>query len=200
MIVDDHAAYRAGLANLLRESDIEVAGAEPSVEAAVRALAVTGADVVILDLRLHAVSGSGAIARLKEAAPGCRVLVVSVAAQDIEISDAIFAGASGHLPKDRPVEDVTSWIRAAATGEPAICPQAARALLRRLRERSADGKKAGTSLGVGELEVLELFAQGLGIEDVSRSLVIGRRAVADLAASILAKVHSRESPREAKPQ
>jgi DNA-binding NarL/FixJ family response regulator len=191
MIVDDHAAYREGLADLLRASDIEVVGAVPSTEIAVETLAEAAPDVVILDLNLPGISAPEATKRVRDATLRSRVLLLSVAAQDTDLSDAILAGASGYLPKDRPVEEIIDWIHAVAADEPPISPQIARALLPRLRDGDTDDAEVGGDLSVGELEILELLADGRGIEDVSHWLGIAPRGMGMITGSILRKVQRR---------
>jgi DNA-binding NarL/FixJ family response regulator len=184
VIVDDHSVYREGLASLLRENGIEVIDTMPNAEVALSAVEATGPDVVILDLRLPGVSGQEATRLLGESS---RVLVISTAADDDEVTDVIAAGASGYLPKDRPVEEIISWIRAVATGEMVISPRIATSLLRQLDEQG-NAEDSSATLTSGELDVLELFADGQGIEEVARTLGIHAGAVCTITASILMKL------------
>jgi DNA-binding NarL/FixJ family response regulator len=65
---------------------------------------------------------------------GTRVLVLSVSAEDADVTEAMLAGASGYVLKDMPVEEVVFGIRAAAAGHSLISPRIATALLRRVRD------------------------------------------------------------------
>jgi DNA-binding NarL/FixJ family response regulator len=184
MIVDDHTVYREGLAQSLRENGIEVVDTVPNAELALTAVEETAPDVVILDLRLPGVSSQEATRRLKESA---RVLVLSAAADHDEVAALIAAGAAGYLPKDRPVEEIISWVRAVAEGEMVISPRIAKALLRQLDDEQG-GEGSTPALTTDELEVLGLFADGQRIEEVAETLGIHASTVCTITASILMKL------------
>jgi DNA-binding NarL/FixJ family response regulator len=184
MIVDDHSVYREGLAQSLRENGIEVVDTVPNAEMALTAVEEAAPDVVILDLRLPGVSSQEATRRLKESA---RVLVLSAAADHDEVAALIAAGAAGYLPKDRPVEEIISWVRAVAEGEMVISPRIAKALLRQLDDEEG-GEGPAPDLTTDELEVLGLFADGQRIEEVADTLGIHASTVCTITASILMKL------------
>jgi two-component system nitrate/nitrite response regulator NarL len=184
MIVDDHTVYREGLAQSLRENGIEVVDTVPNAELALTAVEETAPDVVILDLRLPGVSSQEATRRLKESA---RVLVLSAAADHDEVAALIAAGAAGYLPKDRPVEEIISWVRAVAEGEMVISPRIAKALLRQLDDEQG-GEGPTPALTTDELEVLGLFADGQRIEEVAQTLGMHASTVCTITASILMKL------------
>jgi DNA-binding NarL/FixJ family response regulator len=110
VIADDHPAYRAGLARLLRASGVDVVAEAANAEAAIRAAEEHGADVVVLDLNMPGLSGLEATRRL---APATRVLILTVSARDDELTEALSAGAHGYLLKDEPVEDIVAAIQTA---------------------------------------------------------------------------------------
>jgi two-component system response regulator DegU len=123
VIVDDHPAYRAGLARMLRENGIEVVAEAPNGESAIRTVEETDPDVVVMDLNMPGLSGLEATRRLVEEAPSTRVLVLSVSAQDDDVTEAMQAGAYGYVLKDGPLEEVVVGIRAAAAGHSMISPR-----------------------------------------------------------------------------
>jgi DNA-binding NarL/FixJ family response regulator len=190
VIVDDHAAYREGLAGFLRANGLDVVSSAPSAEVAISSMDEAAPDVVILDLNLPGISGTEAMRQLRESGHTSRVLVLSIAADDAAVSEAIAAGASGYLPKDRPVDEILSLVRAVAAGESLISPQIARALLTRLDEGQGSGRDGSSRLGVDEREVLELFADGHMVDGVSHTLGISRSAVRNITESILLKAQS----------
>ncbi len=57
VLADDHPFYRDGLARLLEQSGIDVVAAVGNGEAAVRAVAETAPDVVVMDLNMPGMSG-----------------------------------------------------------------------------------------------------------------------------------------------
>jgi DNA-binding NarL/FixJ family response regulator len=189
VIADDHTFYREGLARLLRKFGVDVVGEAPDAEAAVRLVEETSPDVVLLDLRMPGVSGLDAVRMLTEHAAAPRVLVLSVSAEEADVTEAIAAGASGYVLKDEPVEEVIAGIRAAAAGGARISPGTAGALLGRVRGAIEAGEDlAGGGLSTTELQVLGLVAAGKPDREVSERLSIGEGTVGDYMRSIVTKL------------
>jgi DNA-binding NarL/FixJ family response regulator len=204
VIADDHTFYREGLARLLRKVGIDVVGEAPDGEAAVRLVQDTAPDVVLVDLRMPGVSGLETVRLLADQTATSRVLVLSVSADEVDVTDAIAAGASSYVLKDEPVEEVIAGIRAAAAGEARISPGTANALLGSVRGAIEAGRDmAGGGLSTTELQVLDLVAAGKADREVSERLSIGESTVGDYVRSIVTKlqverrVRSARAPRQA---
>lgn len=73
-------------------------------------------DAIMLDLNLPDVAGLDGLTRLRRAAPGVPVIVVSSMAEDRIITAVLHAGAAGFVPKHSPRADFVAAIRAAAQG------------------------------------------------------------------------------------
>jgi DNA-binding NarL/FixJ family response regulator len=189
VIADDHPFYREGLARLLRERGIDVVAEEPNGEGAIRAVEELAPDVVVMDLNMPGLSGLEATRRLTAKAPASRVLILSVSAQEADVTEAILAGASGYVLKDGPVEEVVTAIRAAAAGQSVISPRIATFLLQRMRDPADSAAHlAGTHLTARELEVLGLMAKGKSNHEIAEVLVISLSTVRNHISSILMKL------------
>ena len=134
VIADDHPSYRAGIARILDRSGFDVVAEEPNGDAAIQAAAALHPDVVVLDLNMPGLPGPEAIRRLTECEPATPVVVLSVSADELDVTDAVLAGASGYVLKDGPPDDLIAAIHAAATGQHSIPSNVAATLVRRLRE------------------------------------------------------------------
>jgi DNA-binding NarL/FixJ family response regulator len=199
VIADDHTFYREGLARLLRKFGVDVVGEAPDGETAVRLVEETSPDVVLLDLRMPGVSGLDALRTLAERAGSARVLVLSVSAEESDVTEAIAAGASGYVLKDEPVEEVIAGIRAAAAGGARISPGTASALLGRVRGAIEAGDDlAGGGLSTTELQVLDLVAAGKPDREVSERLSIGEGTVGEYLRSIVTKLQVESRVRHAR--
>jgi DNA-binding NarL/FixJ family response regulator len=190
VLVDDHPVYREGLAKLLRECGVDVVAQAGNGADALAIIEDIAPDVVVMDLNMPGMSGVDVTRRLIERTPASRVLVVSVSAQEEDVTEAILAGASGYVLKDGPVEEVVAGIQAAASGESLISPRIATMLLRRMRldEPAEINTPAATPLSERELQVLRLVAEGKGNQEIGEVLYIGQSTVRNHISSILMKL------------
>ena len=198
VIADDHPFYRDGLVRLLRHSGIDVVGEVPNGEAAIRVVRETEPDVVVMDLNMPGVSGLEATRRLAEEAPETRVLVLSVSAEQGDLTEAILAGASGYVLKDGPVEEIIAGIRAAAAGQSLISPRIANILMKRVRDTGrADIDLSAVRLSGRELDVLALLAEGKADYEVAERLSMSTQAVRANITSVLLKLQLENRAQEA---
>ncbi len=188
VIADDHPFYRQGLARLLSQSGVEVVGEAANGPDAIELVERTAPDVAVVDLNMPGMSGVEVARRLNERMPASRVLVVSVSAQEEDVTEAILAGASGYVLKDGPVEEVVAGIRAAAAGESLLSPRIAGTLLDRIRDREVQPELPPIPLSQRELQVLRLVAQGRGESEIGEALHIGAGAVTKHISSLLMKL------------
>jgi DNA-binding NarL/FixJ family response regulator len=190
VLVDDHPVYREGLAKLLKECDVDVVAQAGNGPQAIEIVEEVAPDVVVMDLNMPGMSGVDVTRRLNERNPASRVLVVSVSAQEEDVTEAILAGASGYVLKDGPVEEVVAGIQAAANGESLISPRIATMLLRRMRldEPMEVDAPVQTPLSERELQVLRLVAEGKGNHEIGEVLFIGQSTVRNHISSILMKL------------
>jgi DNA-binding NarL/FixJ family response regulator len=192
VLVDDHPVYRQGLAHLLRGQGIDVVAEVSDGEAAIRAAEELAPHVVVMDLGMPGMSGLEATRLVTERAPASRVLVLSVSAQEADVTEALLAGAMGYVLKDRPVEEIVAGIRATAAGQSVISPQIATILVQRVHDmRRAPGTAlAGAQLSARELEVLYLMAEGQSNPEIAENLVISLSTVRVHISSILIKLQA----------
>jgi DNA-binding NarL/FixJ family response regulator len=190
VLVDDHPVYRQGLAKLLRECGVDVVAQAGNGADALSIVEEEAPDVVVMDLNMPGMSGVEVTRKLVERNPASRVLVVSVSAQEEDVTEAVLAGASGYVLKDGPVEEVVAGIQAAANGESLISPRIATMLMRRLRVDGPTELDAPvrTPLSERELQVLRLVAEGKGNQEIGEALYIGQSTVRNHISSILMKL------------
>src|SRR5947208_8141912 len=143
LIVDDHDLFRAGLRTLLDEQDeVIVVGEAAGGAEAVRIVAESAPDVVVMDLNMPGMTGVEATRQISAIAPLTRVVVLTISDQDGDVMDAIFAGACGYLLKDASIQELMRGIESAAIGESLISPTIAGQVLQRVRAASASPQAA----------------------------------------------------------
>jgi NarL family two-component system response regulator LiaR len=192
LVVDDHDLFRAGLASLLHaEADLEVVGQASGGRGGVRLAAALEPDVVLMDLRMPDLDGAEATREIVERNPATRVVVLTVVADDVGVSAALDAGASGFVAKDTPVEVVAMAVRAAAQGATWLSPAAAKLLMGLVRRDGANGHvgpSLSDPLSARELEVLRRIASGMENAEIADELGISPLTVKKHVSSILTKL------------
>jgi DNA-binding NarL/FixJ family response regulator len=170
LVTDDHPVVRDGLRGAFTgEPDIEVVGEAASGVEALAFVARHHPDVVLMDLRMPALDGVGAIRRLAAEHPEVRVLVLTTYDAETDVLPAIEAGATGYLLKDAPVADLLAAVRAAARGESVLAPSVAGRVLGHLRGPGPLTRR--------ELEVLRLVAAGATNRAAAGRLFISEASV-----------------------
>ncbi|MFG2039993.1 response regulator [Dactylosporangium sp. NPDC048998] len=172
LLADDHPVVRSGLrAVLATEPDLEVVAEAATAEQAVALAAQEQVDVVLMDLQFGAgMHGAEATAAITARPDGPRVLVLTTYDTDADILAAIEAGATGYLLKDAPPDELAAAVRTAAAGQSALAPTIANRLIDRIRT-------PGAALSRREVEVLQLVADGLSNQQISKQLYLSQATV-----------------------
>jgi DNA-binding NarL/FixJ family response regulator len=190
VIVDDHVLFRSGLRELLQQEEVHVMGEASTAEAGLELVRRHGPDVAIMDLNLPAMSGHDAIRRIAESAPDTQVLVLTISANESDVTEAVLAGACGYLLKDASVADIVTGVRAAAAGESMVSPRMTKTILDQLRQQDrGDGKPPAEALSAREREILRLVTEGKDNATIAQELFISPYTVKNHISNILLKLH-----------
>src|SRR4029079_575612 len=118
------------------EDDIEVVGEAIDGEDAIRQFAKMQPDVVVMDVRMPTMDGIEATRRLTAGAPPARVLILTTFDLDEYVYQALRAGASGFLLKDRPPDELVAAVRVVAGGDALLAPSVTRRLIEEFSKRA----------------------------------------------------------------
>lgn len=187
MIVDDHALFRRGIADVLRQAEMEVVAEAGDGRAAIEALHAALPDVVLMDLHMPAMGGVDAIPHIT---PLAAVLVLTVSDADRDLQRAIDAGVSGYLLKSADPREVVAAVLAVASGKGALSPDVTGRVLRAARGVHADPLPA---LSERERAVVACIARGETNRAIADALGISQHTVKTYVRRIFEKlgVHSR---------
>jgi two-component system response regulator NreC len=187
VVVDDHAVVRSGIRMLLdAEQDIDVVAEGGSADEAVRAARLEKPDVMLLDVVMPDGTGIEATPKVLEAAPGVKVLVLSMQDDPAYVREAFAAGASGYVLKEAADVEVVQAVREVAGGGRYVHP----ALGARLAtaEVEAAARAAADPLSEREREVLRLLALGHTNQEIAKLLFISVRTAETHRAHIMQKL------------
>jgi two-component system response regulator NreC len=187
VLVDDHAILRSGLRKVLEaEADIEVVGEAESAERAVFEALSTKPDVVVMDVVMPGLSGIDGTPAVLRAAPGVKVLVLSMQDDPRYVREAFAVGAAGYVLKEAADTEVVGAIRAVAAGEQYVHPTlGARIVAAEAEERR---RAEADPLSEREREVLRLLALGHTNQEIAKMLYISVRTAETHRAHIMQKL------------
>jgi DNA-binding NarL/FixJ family response regulator len=178
VVADDQAAVREGLVTLLELlNDVTVVGAAANGEQALALVTEQHPDVVLMDLRMPGVDGAQATRRVRDEAPGTKVVVLTTYSDDASILDAMDAGALGYLTKDAGRAEIARALHAAAAGQSVLDPAVAERLLAVARGGTEAPVALPDGLTTREAEVLGLLAAGLDNRAIARRLYVSEATV-----------------------
>src|SRR3954452_17121723 len=136
LVVDDHAAVRAGVqAVLAREPDLQPIGGASSADQALDKARARRPDVAVVDHRLEAGDGLTLTRKLKALPDPPAVLVYSAHADASLTVAAVVAGADGVVGKGADADHLCDAIRVVADGgsvRPKLLPSTLRSSAQRL--------------------------------------------------------------------
>jgi DNA-binding NarL/FixJ family response regulator len=196
VIADDVMLLRSGIARLLIDAGVEVAGECGDAEALLRLVEDQRPDVAIVDIRMpphHRDEGLVAARRIRERFPATAVLVLSqyLEARYAQRLLADQPGGLGYLLKER-VSDVAVLVDALKRvheGECVLDPTIVARLLGRRRPDSPLDK-----LTDREHEILSLMAEGRSNAAIAAHLHISERTVEAAGAQVFRKFGLEPSP------
>ena len=190
LLVDDHPLFLDGVrAALSGVAGIEVVGEARDKAAALERAAALRPDVVLMDLNLPDGSGIDATREILAAAPGTRVLVITMSADDDAVVAAMRAGARGYVVKGSGRADLVAAVSTVAAGGAVFSPSVAERLGSFFSGLAAQpGRELFPRLSDREREVLDLVARGHDNRRIARELFLSEKTVRNHVSTLLTKL------------
>jgi len=185
LIADDHSVVRQGLRMFLgSDPELEIVGEARDGAEAVKLALQLHPDVVLMDLLMPVMDGIQATVAIRRQAPDTEVVALTSVLEDASVVDAVRAGAIGYLLKDTESHELRRAIKAAASGQVQLSPQAAARLMNEVRTP----EQIREPLTERETEVLRLLAQGKSNKEIARTLNIAEQTVKSHVSHVLDKL------------
>jgi two-component system response regulator DesR len=178
LLADDQHLVRAALAALLSlEDDFEIVAEVGRGDEVVEAVRAQDADVALLDIEMPGLDGLAAAAALAQAAPACKVLILTTFGRPGYLRRGLESGALGFIVKDAPPEQLAAAVRRVAAGERVVDPALA-------AETLAGGP---SPLTARERDVLVAARDGGTVADIAGRLFLSEGTVRNYLSAAIAK-------------
>ncbi|MFP5462111.1 MAG: response regulator transcription factor [Gammaproteobacteria bacterium] len=177
VLADDHHVVRSGIRAILGDiGGLEVVGEAADGLSLLDLVARLAPDLVITDLSMPRMNGIRAIAALREAHPGLRILVVSMYDTADFVQGALRSGANGYVLKDASASEMGRAIEAVMRGESYLAPRASSRVLAGLRPAGSRGA-GDEELTPRQGEVLVRIARGASTKEIAFDLGLSPKTV-----------------------
>ena len=180
LLADDHLIVRMGMASILSfEEDMEVVGEAGNGLDAVKMAAELSPDVVLMDLQMPELGGADATAKIHEANPDIKILILTTFGTSADLKKAMDGGAAGALIKNSSQNEIIAAIRGAVVGERTVSSE--------IRHTLHDLQSI-PELSPRQLEILNLIAKGFSNSEIAGIAGISLETVKDHIKKILMRL------------
>lgn len=209
-VVDDHALFRRGLVDILRQSgEYEIIAEYSSGKLFLESMQIGSyPELLLLDVHMPDESGLSILKKIRQIDQELKVVVLTACEDDDIILDAIQSGANGFLPKDTLPEMMIAHLREVLKGQTVLHGAGITLLARLLRQipqhsqspsqiqqhpKLEEQSQLLSDMTAREQETLLLIAKGLNNKLIARELGISDGTVKVYVKSLLRKLnlHSR---------
>jgi two-component system, NarL family, response regulator LiaR len=182
VLVDDHRVVTHSLKAWLESfADMSVVGVAANGEEVLRRLDDWKPDIVLQDLLMPGgMDGIETTRRIREQAPGVKVIALTASVDGPRMMAVLRAGAVGYIRKDTEPETLIAAVRAVARGKTYVDPAVANLGMEH------DGPVE--ALTTREAEVLRHLVSGRANREIARALDIGEETVKSHVSHVLAKL------------
>lgn len=190
LLADDHTLVRQGIRKVLEEQpDWRVVAEASDGRDAIRLAEQHKPDVAIIDVAMPLLNGIETSRQIARRAPGVRILVLSMYADEAYVTQILKAGATGYLLKDSADVDLLKAVNAVALGKSFFSPAVARLMLNDyVRQGSDAAVERYETLSEREREIFQLVAECKTNKDIAAMLFISPSTVETHRARIMDKL------------
>lgn len=190
LIADDHAVFRRGLRETLREAFAKATfGEAQTAEETLEFMRRSTWDLLILDISMPGKSGLDILEEVKRQWPRLPVLFLSMYPEEQYAKRALKAGAAGYLTKESVPEELKAAIRKVAAGGRYVSVGLAERLAFDLRRRA--DTPAHELLSDREFQVLRMIGVGKTVKEIADELSLSVKTVSTYRSRILEKTGMR---------
>ncbi len=195
VIVDDHPVVRKGLKTILEEHGYSVCGESEEGNAAIKVIADTLPDLVIVDIELKGnVNGIELISAIKNRFSNVAILVMSMDDGTLYAERSIQAGAKGYVTKAEASDNIITAIETVKSGKLFLSRSISEKIAGKHILGSVDESEVNVSLlSPREFEIFRLLGRGYKRNEISRQLNMNINTIESHRRNIRDKLNLKDS-------
>lgn len=188
LLLEDHHLMREGLKRLFEVTrDMQVSGEASNAADLMEQLRRSVPNILLFDMNVPGTHGVDLLLQVRARYPKLPILVLSMH-NDAEVAaKALRSGASGYMTKDNDPATLLTAVRKVADGgryiEAALAEQLA------LQSTLFTVRPAHDTLTSREQQILRLFCQGWGVNEIADQLCISNKTVSTHKARVMTKLN-----------
>jgi DNA-binding NarL/FixJ family response regulator len=184
LTVDDHPLLREGVASMINaEPDMQIVAEADGGAEAIKQFRSCRPDVTLMDLQMPGMNGVDAIKAIRGEFEDARIIVLTTYTGDVQVLQALKAGAAGYLLKSALRTELLNAIRAVHIGQRHVSASIATEIAQHVGE---------VALSERELEVLRKVAAGNSNKQVAAQLGISEDTAKAHMKNILSKLNAND--------
>ena len=187
LLVDDHPLVLDCLRQLVEPNFTIVGSVHDANELLDRAKDLNP-DVVLLDASLPGMSGFEAARRLKIILPSVKIIMVTMLAEAISVSEAFRAGASGYVLKQSAPDELYEAIESVMMNKNFVSRRIHAEVRESVEHKWSRPEGYSSELTARQREILVLLANGRSTKDIAQALAISMKTVDFHKANITRKL------------
>ena len=179
LIVDDHPAFRHGIAQLIGKlPDITICGEAENARGALQGLRTLRPDVALIDVCMPGTNGIELIKLMLAEQPRLLILILSMHDESLYALRALRAGAKGYVMKQQALENILDALRKVIGGGLYVSPAfSERLVFKAIHGSDSDLGSPIDTLSDRELEVLQHFGRGKSTRDIAEALHLSAKTI-----------------------
>jgi DNA-binding NarL/FixJ family response regulator len=192
LVADDHELVRRGIRGLLRaQRGWRIIGEATNGREAVEKTNKLKPDVAIVDISMPDLDGLQATRRIREAAPGTSVVVLTMHESDQMVRRVLDAGALGYVLKSDLAAHLVKAVKDVSAGRLFLTPRVSDIVLKGFLKDGSPPEPMENSRArptPREVQVIRLVAEGKANKEIAAELGITPRTVETHRAKIMLKL------------
>lgn len=177
VLADDHPIVLHGLAQLFgRHEDVAVVATCGDGQAAVDAVRAHRPDLLVIDLRMEPLGGLDVLRALAKDAVPCNAILLTAAASDDDVVEAMRLGAKALILKDESPDALVECVRRVSRGEHWLGRESVAGAFERVLQRE-NAARGTAPLTPREAEIVKMVARGLRNKAIAVQLKISEGTV-----------------------